>query len=66
MPGGESDVNGILAAVDAAEGDSISIADLQACAKNILRVLMRSSCYDGAKPYGEYFNLDWAVKAEKQ
>ena len=65
MPGGESDVEGILAAVDAPEGDTITIADLQACAKNILRVLMRSSCYDGAKPYGEYFNLDWAVKTEK-
>lgn len=66
MPGGETDISGILAAVDAIEGESITVADLQACAKNVLNIIMKSACYEGAKPYGEHFeSLDWAVKVEK-
>lgn len=66
MPGGQSDLDGILAALDAKEGESITLGDLQACAKNILNIIMKSSCYEGSKPYGEHFeNMEWAVKVEK-
>lgn len=65
MPGGQSDVDGILAAVGADGENGITIGDLQACAKNILRVIMKSACYDGAKSYSDSFDsLDWAVKVE--
>lgn len=66
MPGGQTDVDGIISAVDAQEGESITIGDLQWCVKNVLNIIMKSSCYDGSKPYGEYFDdLNWAVSVEK-
>ncbi len=63
MPGGETDITGILAAVESGE---LTVGELQDCVRHILGIVMKSSCYAGAKPYGEHFDsLDWAVKVEK-
>lgn len=58
MPGSTEDIEEIVKAVKAddicVEGlkdGSLGLADLQFCAGNILRLCMRSSCYEGAKPY---------------
>jgi beta-glucosidase len=47
MPGSQADVDDIVTAV----GNTITLGDLQACAKRILNILMQSSSYEGAKPY---------------
>jgi beta-glucosidase len=47
MPGSQADVDDITAAV----GNTITLGDLQACAKRILNILLQSSSYEGAKPY---------------
>lgn len=54
MPGSENDVNDIIASVGASDKGvpyPITKGDLQACAKHILYILSKSSCYDGAKAY---------------
>ena len=55
MPGSDKDVKDIIAAVGA-EKESVScpitLGDLQACAKRILNIIMQSSAYEGAVPYG--------------
>lgn len=47
MPGSQADIDDIIASV----GNTITLGDLQACAKRILNILMQSSAYAGAKPY---------------
>lgn len=63
MPGGETDLAGIHAALESGE---LTVGDLQDCVRHILGIIMKSACYEGAKPYGEHFDsLEWAVKVEK-
>lgn len=55
MPGGQLDVDDLLIAVGAMEGETdcpITIADLQACTKRMINVIMQSSAYEDAVPYG--------------
>ena len=61
MPGSQGDVDNILAALNKGEGETeypITLGDLQRCARNILNVLVQSSSYEGAKPYGERYDLE--------
>ena len=63
MPGSDSDIQGIIDGVASGE---LALGDLQACAKRVLDIVMKSHQYEGAKPYGEYFQeLSYAVKIEK-
>ncbi len=54
MPGSQEDVDEIIRSVGAAP-DQVSFplktGDLQACARRILNVTARSSCYEKARPY---------------
>ena len=50
MPGSRYDIDHIIRAVGAGEGEvecPITLADLQACAKRLIRVIMKSSAYEG-------------------
>jgi beta-glucosidase len=61
MPGSDSDINGII---DSVKSGELQLGDLQACAKRVLNLVMRSHQYDGAKPYSEQFGeLDFVMKA---
>lgn len=54
MPGSQKDVDTIVKAVGAAEGEvecPITLGDLQACAKRMLRIIAQSSAYEGAVAY---------------
>lgn len=54
MPGSQEDVDKIIAAVGAKEGEipcAITLADLQACAKRIIKIIMQSAAYEDAAPY---------------
>lgn len=54
MPGSQRDVDNIVQAVGAKEGDvecPITLADLQACAKRMINVIMQSAAYEDAVPY---------------
>lgn len=64
MPGSDTDINGIIEGVKS--GD-LELGDLQACAKRVLNLVMRSHQYEGAKPYGEQFvELPWIVNVNKK
>lgn len=55
MPGGQLDVDDLLRAVGAMEGETdcpITVADLQACAKRMINVIMQSFAYEDAVSYG--------------
>lgn len=47
MPGSQPDVDNIIASV----GGAITLADLQACAKRIIKIIMQSAVYEDAVPY---------------
>lgn len=54
MPGSQEDVDKIVAAVGAKEGEAeypITLADLQACAKRMIKIIMQSAAYEDAVPY---------------
>lgn len=54
MPGSQKDVDDIIKAVGAAEGEvecPITLGDLQACAKRMLNIIAQSSAYEGAVAY---------------
>ena len=54
MPGKQEDVDAIVAAVDAEEGMvpyRITLADLQFCTRNILKLIMQTARYEGAVDY---------------
>lgn len=54
MPGSQNDVDEIVRSVGAAEGEvryPITLGDLRACAKRMLRMILASSAYEGAVPY---------------
>jgi len=54
MPGSQEDVDKIIAAVGAKEGEvscPITLADLQACAKRMIKIIMQSAAYEDAVPY---------------
>ncbi len=54
MPGSQEDVDKIVAAVGAKEDEvpcTISLADLQACAKRMIKIIMQSAAYEDAVPY---------------
>ena len=54
MPGKQEDVDAIVAAVDAEEGMvpyRITLADLQFCTRNILKLIMQTASYEGAVDY---------------
>ncbi len=54
MPGSQIDVDNIIAAVGAKEGEvpcAITLADLQACAKRMIKIIMQSAVYEDAVPY---------------
>ncbi len=54
MPGSQADVDEIVRSVGAAQGEvpcPITLGDLQACAKRMLKVIALSSAYEGAVPY---------------
>lgn len=60
MPGSQWDVDDIVKAVGAKEGEvecPISLADLQACAKHMIKIIMQSSAYEDALPYKASENL---------
>ncbi|MPW25852.1 beta-glucosidase [Alkalibaculum sp. M08DMB] len=64
MPGSDNDIDSIIAGVQSGE---LNLGDLQACAKHILNIIMRSHQYKGAKPYSEQFTeLPYAVNVKKQ
>lgn len=55
MPGSQEDVDDILKSVGAKEGEvdcPITVADLQACAKRMINIIMQSFAYEDAVPYG--------------
>jgi len=66
MPGCRQNVDDIIKAVNAKEGEAdcpITLGELQYCALNILRVIMLSSCYENAEPYIEQFEqLPWLIR----
>ncbi len=54
MPGSQKDVDEIVRSVGAAEKEvqcSITIGDLKACAKRMLKIILASSAYEGSLPY---------------
>lgn len=54
MPGSQEDVDKIIAAVGAKEGEvpcAITLADLQACVKRMIKIIMQSAAYEDAVPY---------------
>ncbi len=54
MPGSQADVDEIVRSVGAAQAQvpcPITLGDLQACAKRMLKVIAQSSAYEGAAPY---------------
>lgn len=54
MPGSQEDVDDILKSVGAKEGEvdcPITLADLQACAKRMIQIIMQSYAYEDAVPY---------------
>ena len=54
MPGKQEDLDDVIAAVGAKEGEvlyPITLADLQFCTKNMLQLIMQTASYDGAKDY---------------
>ncbi len=54
MPGSQEDVDEIIRSVGAEEGSvicPISLGDLQACAKRILKIILQSSAYENSVPY---------------
>jgi len=63
MPGCQENIDDIIAAVKADESSSgvkLSLAQLQECTKNILRIVAYSSRYEEAKPYMKHFpELEW-------
>ncbi|MCM8712051.1 glycoside hydrolase family 3 C-terminal domain-containing protein [Clostridium sp. SYSU_GA19001] len=62
MPGCQKNVDDI---VDAVKNGELTLGELQYCAKNILNIISKSNCYEGAKSYAEQFdNLSWYVKTE--
>ncbi len=63
MPGSDSDIDGII---DGVKSGKLQLGDLQACAKRVLNLVMRSHQYEDAKPYGEQFGeLPYVMKAER-
>lgn len=66
MPGCQQNVDDIIEAVNAKEGEvpyPLTLGELQYCSLNILKIIMKSSCYKGAKPYGEHFGkLPWVIR----
>ncbi len=55
MPGSQEDVDEIIRSVGASEGEvsyPLTLGELRAAAKRILHIVMESSVYEGAKPYG--------------
>lgn len=57
MPGSQKDVDDIIAAVDASEGEAecpITLGDLQACARRMLDIIAQSAAYEGAEAYHKY------------
>lgn len=69
MPGCQNDVDEIIRSVGAAEGSvkcPITLGDLQACAKRMISVIMQSSAYEDAVPYGAgKIGLEGYVKVER-
>jgi beta-glucosidase len=64
MPGSKEDIEDIIASVDATEGKvpyPITLADLQFCTKNMLKLIMQTSCYENSKPYSNQFTLEQFV-----
>lgn len=56
MPGKQEDVDEIIRSTGAKEGEvicPITLGDLQACAKRILKIVLQSSAYDNASVYDE-------------
>uniref|UniRef100_UPI004055B5C9 glycoside hydrolase family 3 protein n=1 Tax=Acetatifactor sp. TaxID=1872090 RepID=UPI004055B5C9 len=54
MPGSQEDVDDILKSVGAKEGEAdcpITKADLQACVKRMIKIIMQSYAYEDAVPY---------------
>lgn len=61
MPGSGEDLDDVIAAVNAKEGEvpyPITLGDLQFCTKNMLKLIMQTSCYSDSKPYSEQFELE--------
>lgn len=69
MPGCQNDVDEIIRSVGAAEEDvtySVTLGDLQACAKRMLSIIMQSSAYENAVPYAAAkCGLEGFVKVER-
>lgn len=69
MPGKQADVDEIIASVGAKEGDAvcpITLGDLQACTRRMLRLILQSSVYEGSLPYGaEKCGLEGYVRVER-
>lgn len=62
MPGCKQNEDDIVAAV---KDGIITLGELQNCARNILKVVSKSNCYDGVTPYTQQFdNLSWYIKTE--
>ncbi len=54
MPGSQRDVDEIVKAVGAGEGEvecPLTLAELQACAKRMIKIIMQSYAYEDAVPY---------------
>ncbi len=54
MPGSQGDVDNIVKSVGAKAGEvecPITLAELQACAKHMINIIMQTSSYEGASPY---------------
>lgn len=69
MPGTDYDVKNIIASVESNESTAatpypITRADLENCVRNILKIVMQSSSYEGAKPYSAQFEKDWFFTAK--
>ena len=58
MPGAQSDIDGILQAVGSTDTETahpLTIEELRCAASHILKLIGRTNCYQGAIPYGEWF-----------
>lgn len=68
MPGCQENIDDIVAAVKAENGSSsekLTLAELQECTRNILRIVAYSSRYEDAKPYTQHFTeLPWLFRVE--
>jgi len=68
MPGCQENIDDIIASVNSDNDKSCpkpTLAQLQECTLNILKIIACSSRYEGAKPYSQYFSeFPWVFRVD--